>query len=887
MQEEGNFPEENNELEKNNESQGNVHDVIRVTGMYKNYFLDYASYVILERAVPAIEDGLKPVQRRLLHALYEMDDSRFHKVANVIGQTMRFHPHGDASIGDALVQMGQKEYVIDTQGNWGNIMTGDSAAAPRYIETRLSKFALDTVFLEKVTSWQLSYDGRAKEPVVFPSKFPILLVHGVEGIAVGLSCKILPHNFLEVIDALIDCLRGKRTTIYPDFLQGGQIDVQAYNDGQRGGKVRVRAKINQIDKKTLVITEIPFSTTTVSLIDSIVNANEKGKIKIKKIEDNTAEVVEIIIHLQPGVSPDVTIDALYAFTDCEISISPNAVVIQGDKPRFLGVNDILEFNAHQTVDILRKELEIKLSELQTSWHFASLEKIFIENKIYIEFDGKEYEEAIVLTHERLKPHISHLRRPVTDDDVKKLMEIPMRRITKHDGDKADTYIQSLEAEMLKVKEDINNITEYTINYFKELRKKYGKGRERKTEIKVFDTINAAQVAFNNVKLYVNKEEGFAGFGLKKDEFVSDCSDLDDIIVFTQEGKFFVNKISEKAFFGKNIIHIAVFKKNDERTIYNAIYRDGKLGSNMIKRFAVTGVTREKEYDITKGTKGSEVLYFSANPNGEAEIVTINLRPVIKLRKLQFDTNFSEIAIKGRGAAGNILTKYQIKKISLKSAGVSTLGAQKIWFDDTVQRLNTDERGMFLGEFSGPNKIISFYQSGEYRITNFDLSIRFDDDLILIEKFNKNKIYTAVYLDKEKKEFYLKRFNAEETDKKSLFIPENCNLELVTSLKYPQIELKFSKQKDKTFEDEIIEIEEFETVKGMKAKGKKLSLKPIKEINLMEPVKPDDYEDFIETNLLENENEEIEHLADVPLPSQDNDDDKDSGPSEQITFEFDL
>jgi topoisomerase-4 subunit A len=880
-----------------NPDSGNEHqhqertEVKPVSGMFKDYFIDYASYVILERAVPAIEDGMKPVQRRILHALYEMDDGRFNKVANVIGSTMRYHPHGDASIGDALVQVGQKELLLDMQGNWGNILTGDNAAAPRYIETRLSKIALDVLFNEKTTNWQLSYDGRSREPIVFPSKFPTLLVHGVEGIAVGLSCKMLPHNFIEIIDALIDALKGKRTLIYPDFQQGGMIDIAQYNDGNRGGKVRVRAKITQLDKKVLIISEIPFSTTTGSLIDSIVQANDKGKIKIKKIEDNTAENVEILVHLAPGVSPDVTIDALYAFTQCEVSISPNAVVIQNDKPRFLGVTEIIEFASNQTRDLLRKELEIKLNELKESWHFASLEKIFIENKIYIEFDGKEYEEAIVLTHERLKPHIKHLWREVTDDDLKKLMELPMRRITKHDADKADIYILSLEAEIEKVKNNIEHITDFTIEYFKELKKKYGKGRERKTEIKTFDNINAAQVAANNVKLYVNREEGFVGYGLKKDEFVCDCSDLDDIIVFTQEGKMMVAKATEKLFVGKNIIHVGVFQKNDDRTIYNVIYRDGKIGNTFVKRFAVTSITREKLYDITQEKKGSEILYFTCNPNGEAEIVTVHLKPALKLRKLTFDFDFSQLAIKGRNANGNLLSKFAVKKITLKSAGVSTLGAIKVWFDDTVKRLNNDERGLFLGDFLGDDKIISFYKSGEYKISNFDLTNHFDEDLLLIEKYMPFKIYTAIYIDAEKKEYFIKRFTVEPSDKKQAYLPDDAKWVLLNNAQYPVIQLYFAKKDNKVLEPETIEVHEFETIKGIKAKGKKLSSKPIKEVVALEPSKPDDYQENItefEDQVATIEDEPI--TPPVELPSEQLKKDGNSfyaDGGEQITFEFDV
>ncbi|MFN4234782.1 MAG: DNA gyrase/topoisomerase IV subunit A [Bacteroidia bacterium] len=853
-------------MEENKNTNQEQHDnggVRHVSGMYESWFLDYASYVILERAVPAMEDGLKPVQRRILHSMWELEDGRYNKVANIIGNTMKYHPHGDASIGEAMVQMGQKDLLIDTQGNWGNILTGDGAAAPRYIEARLSKLALEILFNPKTTQWGLSYDGRNKEPIHLPVKFPLLLAQGVEGIAVGLSCKILPHNFNELIDASIDILKGRKPVIYPDFPTGGMIDVTNYNDGARGGKVRVRAKISIIDKKTLVITEIPFGTTTQSLIDSIILANEKGKIKIKKIEDNTSENAEILIHLQPGVSPDVTIDALYAFTACEIPISPNACVIHNDKPIFLGVSDILRFATQQTLELLRKELQIKMNELEEAWHFSSLEKIFIEKRIYRKIEEEEtWEGVLSAINNGLKPYKKLFKREITDDDIVKLTEIKIKRISKYDSFKADEQIKALENEIAEVQHHLDNITDYTIEYYKNLKKKYGKGRERRTEIKPFETIVATKVAAANVKLYVNREEGFAGYGMKKDEYVCDCSDLDDIIVFREDGTMVVTKISEKAFVGKDIIYINVFKKNDERTIYNLIYQDGPKGATYAKRFAVTGVTRDKVYDLTKGTKGSKVLYFTANPNGEAEIVAINLKSLPNVRKLQFDFDFSTLAIKSRNAQGNIVTKYPVKKVVQKEQGVSTLGAQKIWFDDTVQRLNTEGRGTFIGSFKSDDKILTINQNGEYRLTGYDLSTHFDENMVHIEKFNPKKIITAVYFDGDKKEYVVKRFYPELTDKKVNFISDapGSYLELVSTDMYPMIELKFAKQKDKELSPEIINIHEFEPIKNIKAKGKRLTSNKIKEINLLESLPADD-------DYPKNEVEESEQ--NLLLPSEEN------------------
>ena len=775
IDEENNIPEDNSderdeELEKEmQEGNQELDNVIQVSGMYREWFLDYASYVILERAVPHLNDGLKPVQRRILHSMKEMDDGRYHKVANIIGNTMKYHPHGDASIGDALVQLGQKDLLIDCQGNWGNIYTGDRAAAPRYIEARLTKFALEVLFNPKTTEWQLSYDGRNKEPVTLPVKFPLLLAQGVEGIAVGMACKILPHNFIELIDASIAYLRGRSFKLLPDFPTAGMADFSNYNDGLRGGRVKVRARIEKVDKTHLRITEIPFGTTTSSLIDSIIKAVNKGKIKIKKIEDNTAEHVEINIHLASGVSPDKTIDALYAFTDCEVSISPNASVIFEDKPHFLDVKEMLKIATDNTVKLLKRELEIKLDELNEQWHFASLEKIFIEKKIYVKLHGLGYEEAIELTHELLKPHIKHLVREITDDDVKRLLEIKMRRITKHDADQAEEKIAKLEADIEQTKFHLDNLIDYAVDYYKELKRKYGEGRERKTEIRTFDTIDAAKVAVNNVKLMANFKEGFIGYGLKRGEgeIVTDCSDIDDIIVFKKDGSMKVVRIADKVFVGKDIIYAGVWKKGDKRTVYNMIYRDGKSGPYRVKRFTITSITRDKDYDLTKGAKGSEVVYFTANPNGEAEMVTVVHRPRPNLRKLKFDFDFATIDIKGRGAGGNILTKNPVAKIQLKEKGVSTLAPRRIFFDDTIQRLNSDERGTYLGDFKADDKILTIMQSGHYKLTSFDLSTKFDDDMIVIEKWNPDKPITAIYFDGNKQQFFIKRFLAEDTDKKNV------------------------------------------------------------------------------------------------------------------------
>lgn len=808
--------------------------VLHVSGMFQNWFLDYASYVILERAVPYLQDGLKPVQRRLLHSMWDLEDGRYNKVANIIGHCMKYHPHGDASIGDALVGLGQKDLLIDCQGNWGNTLTGDSAAAPRYIEARLSKFALEVVFNPKITTWQASYDGRNKEPLALPVKFPLLLAQGVEGIAVGLACKILPHNFNELLDGCVDVLRGKKTNILPDFPSGGLMDASNYNNGLRGGKIRVRAKISINDKKQLVIHEIPFGTTTGSVIDSIITANDKEKIKIKKIEDNTSDVVEIVITLPPGLSPDKTIDALYAFTDCEISVSPNACVIRNDHPDFLGVNEILKESSLLTKELIRQELQLIKNELQESFFFASLEKIFINEEMYIEFKNYSDKETLfAYLDKQFEKHKKKLLRDITNDDYEKLTQIPMIRITRFDGSKADEKMLSLQEQIKEKEAQLSNLIEYTIEFFKNLKKKYGKGRERKTEIRAFETIVATNVVIASEKLYVNREEGFAGFSLKKDEYISDCSTIDDIIVIRDDGTMIISKVSEKAFVGKNILHIAVFQKNDERTVYNMIYQDGPKGNVMMKRFSVTGVTRDKVYDLTRGNKGSKVLYLTANPNGESEVVSIQLKPVPNMKKSVFDLDFASLAIKGRNSQGNIVTKYSVKKITQTEKGISTLGARMMWFDDSVQRLNVDGRGTYLGEFAADDKILSITQSGYYRLHNFDLSNHFDEDLILIEKFNSQKPISAVYFDGAKKEYYAKRFMADATDKKTLFISEaeGSYLELATTQLRPIIDVVFTKSKDKELPDEDINLVDFEDVKGLKAKGKRLSTNKIKEINL--------------------------------------------------------
>ena len=826
---------EHSENNFNSEDQ-ELNTVTQVDGMYESWFLDYASYVILERAVPDIRDGLKPVQRRILHSLKEMDDGRYNKVANVIGNTMKYHPHGDASIGDALVNMGQKDLLIDMQGNWGNILTGDRAAAPRYIESRLSKFALEVVFNPKITEWTPTYDGRTKEPVTLPIKFPLLLVQGVEGIAVGLSTKIMPHNFVELIDASISILRGRGMKVYPDFPTGGIADFSQYNDGQRGGKIKVRARIEQFDTKLLKITEVPFAMTTSSLIDSIVRANEKGKIKIKKIEDNTAECVEILIHLPPGVSPDKTIDALYAFSDCEISISPNACIIKNDKPYFMSVSDILKQSTAHTLDLLKAELEILLSEQQALWHFASLERIFIENKIYRDIEECETWEAVIeAIRKGLQSHIKHLKDPVIEEDIVRLTEIKIKRISKFDLDKANENLKKIEDNITELINKLANLVDYAIDYFKGLKKKYKEGRIRKTEIRTFETIVASKVAIRNQKLYFNKEEGFIGTSLRKDEFVCECSDIDNIIVFRNDGKMLVTKVAPKTFVGKGVIHMDVFKKNDVRTIYNLIYRDGKSGNTYMKRFPVKSITRDKEYDLTSGNKGSKIFHFTANANGEAEVVSVILKSQAKTRKLKFDIDFAELAIKGRGSRGNLVSKYPVSKVELKSKGVSTLAAQKIWFDDTVKRLNIDSRGELLGEFAGDDKILVISQSGEYQLLGFDLSTHFPEDMIVLEKLDTKRPVSAIYWDGAKSKYYVKRFLVELSDKKVRFISDNDGsyLEVVSTDYLPVVEIEFVKERNKDQRPNLkINFEEFISVKGLKAQGNRLTNHKVKSINML-------------------------------------------------------
>ena len=829
------------------ETDGLKEEITYLPGMYRNWFLDYASYVILERAVPYVNDGLKPVQRRIMHAMREMDDGRYNKVANIIGQTMQYHPHGDASIGDATVQLGQKDLLIDTQGNWGNILTGDGAAAPRYIEARLSKFALEVLFNHKTTEWKLSYDGRKKEPVTLPAKFPLLLAQGVDGIAVGLASKIFPHNFNELIEASIAYLKEEEFELFPDFPTGGMSDCSRYNDGLRGGSVKIRAKIEKRDNKTLAITEIPFGKTTTSLIESIIKANEKGKIKVKKIDDNTAADVEILVHLAPGVSSDKTIDALYAFTDCEVSLSPNSCIIIGDKPHFIGVTEILKRSTDSTLQLLKLELEIKRGELEEAWHFASLEQIFIDERIYKDKEFEEsasIDEAINHIDLRLEPWKSKFKREIIRDDLLRLMEIRMARILKFNTDKATENILAIETEIEEVQKKIENIVEFTIQWFIHLGEKYGKGRSRKTELRSFENIVATKVVVKNEKLYVDRKEGFMGFGLKKAEYVCDCSDIDDIIVFRRDGTYFVTKVSEKAFIGKNPLYLDVFRKDDKRTIYNVIYRDGKTGYSYMKRFAVTGVTREKEYDITQSTAGSKIIYFSANPNGEAEVLKVLLKPKPRIKKISFETDMGELAIKGRQAIGNILTKHDVHKISMKEKGISTLGGRKIWFDEDVIRLNADKRGKFLGEFSGDDKILVIYKTGEYELYSFDLSNHFDPEILSIEKYKPNKVFSAVYFDAEQDYYYLKRFEIEEVDSKRIrFIGENPDNRLITltNVQHPRLELEFG-GKHVEREKEIINVAEFIAIKSWKAKGKRLSTYTIQHVVEIEPLLKDEEED---------------------------------------------
>ncbi len=840
---------------------------VQISGMYKDWFLDYASYVILERAVPHLDDGLKPVQRRILHAMKRLDDGRYNKVANIIGYTMQYHPHGDASIGDALVQLGQKELLIDMQGNWGNILTGDGAAAPRYIEARLSKFALDVVFNPKTTEWMLSYDGRNQEPVTLPIKFPLLLAQGVEGIAVGLASKILPHNFNEIIDAAIAHLKGKDFELYPDFPTGGLMDCARYNDGLRGGAVKVRAKIEKLDRKTLVIKELPFGKTTTTLIDSIIKANDKGKIKIKKIDDNTAENVEIHIQLAPDISPDKTIDALYAFTDCEVSISPNSCVIFDNKPRFMGMKEILRTSVERTRRLLTLELQIRLAELEDLWHLSSLEKIFIENRIYITIEECETWESVIETIDRgLEPFKKLLRREVTRDDIIKLTEIKIKRISKYDSFKADDLIKGIENEMDEVKNHLENIVAFTINYFQQIKKKHGKGRERRTEIRSFDTIEAVKVVVANQKLYVNREEGFFGTGLKKDEYIGECSDIDDIIVFLKNGKYIITKVQDKAFFGKGIEHIAVFNRNDSRTIYNVLYRDGRNGDIMMKRCAITGITRDKEYDITKGTVGSQILYMSANPNGEAEVLKVFLKPRPRLRNLTIDLDFSQVLIKGRQSQGNIFTRYAIHKIQVKERIGSTLGGIKVWFDWDVYRLNHDGRGEFLGEFQGNERLLVVNKDGEYYISGFDPSTHFGDNILLLQKYDPDKIFSAAYYDGEQGFFYIKRFPFEPTEKAQCFISNGGKSYLVALNDdlFPCLQVTFG-GKNAGREDEKIDVDEFIGAKSFKAKGKRISTYQVKTVCFIEPLEKENA--AMSTDMSPDENEDMNNLSSSGNASQ--------------------
>lgn len=831
-----------------NQEENNPEDTItKVTGMYKDWFLDYASYVILERAVPAIEDGFKPVQRRIMHSMKELDDGRYNKVANIVGHTMQYHPHGDASIGDAMVQIGQKDLLIDMQGNWGNILTGDGAAASRYIEARISKFGHDVLYSPKITSWQASYDGRRNEPINLPVKFPLLLAQGAEGIAVGLSTKVLPHNFNELIDSSIKILKGKSFTLYPDFPTAGIADVSNYNDGMRGGRVRVRAKISQLDKQTLVITQIPFTTNTSTLIESILKANEKGKIKIKKIEDNTAAEVEIIIHLYPGVSPDKTIDALFAFTACETSVAPLGCVIQDHKPLFIGVSDMLKISTQRTVDLLKRELEIQLDELEEQWHFLSLERIFIEKRIYRLIEEEEtWEGVIKAIDEGLKPYVQHLKRAVTEEDIVRLTEIRIKRISKFDIDKAQEKIEALEGDIEQVKYDLDHIIDFTIAFFTKLKEKYGKGKERQTELRIFDDIEATKVVLRNTKLYVNREEGFIGTGLKKDEYVTDCSDIDDVIVFLRNGTMMVSKVDDKKFVGKDIIHVAIFDKNDKRTIYNMIYRDGKSGPSYIKRFNVSGITRDKAYDLTQEKPGSQVLYFSHNPNGEAEVITVLLRQVGSVKKLKFDIDFAAMAIKGRASKGNLVTKYPIKKIELKEKGISTLKPRRIWFDDTVQKLNVDGRGELLGEFRPNDRLLIINQSGRLKTIIPELTTHFDEDMVVLEKWIPKKPISAIYYDGEKERYFVKRFLVENENKEEIFITEHpkSQLEIVATDYRPVAEIVFAKVKGVQKENQTVDLESFIAVKGIKALGNQLTTDKLKQVNLLEPLPYEEPEEEI-------------------------------------------
>ncbi|MEM7086045.1 MAG: DNA gyrase/topoisomerase IV subunit A [Bacteroidota bacterium] len=830
---------EGSDSELVNGSEDSGETITRVTGMYREWFLDYASYVILERAVPAIEDGFKPVQRRIMHSMKDLDDGRYSKVANIVGHTMQYHPHGDASIADAMVQIGQKDLLIDTQGNWGNILTGDRAAASRYIEARLSKFALDVVYNPKITHWQSSYDGRKKEPINLPVMFPLLLTQGAEGIAVGLSTKVLPHNFVELIDASIKHLQGKRFQLVPDFPTGGILDATNYNDGMRGGKIRSRARMSQQDKNTLVITEVPFGTTTSSLIDSILKANDKGKIKIKKIEDNTAAEVEILIHLPSGISPDKTIDALYAFTNCETSISPLGCVIEDNKPLFIGVTEMLRRSTDRTVQLLKSELEIQLSELEEQWHFASLERIFIENRIYRDIEEEETWEGVIQAIDKgLKPHTKHLKRVVTEEDIVRLTEIRIKRISKFDVDKSQQKIDALDDSIAQVKHHLNHLIEYSVDYFKRLKKDYGKGKERKSEIRIFDDIEATKVVIRNTKLYVNREEGFVGTSLRRDEYVTDCSDIDDIIVFTEEGNMMVTRVGSKTFVGKGIIHVAVFKKKDKRTTYNLIYKDGARGATYVKRFNVTAITRDKEYPLTQGNKGSKVFYFTANPNGEAEVVTILLRQSGSIKKLKWDLDFADLMVKGRGSKGNIVTKYPVKRVELKEKGLSTLKPRKIWFDDTVQRLNVDGRGELLGEFTKEDRLLVVNQKGIIKTAIPEVTMRFDDDMIILEKWEPKKPISVIYWEGGKEMFYVKRFLIENPDKDELVTTDHPKsyVEHIFTDYRPMAEVVYVKERGKDRKDNTqLNLEEFISIKGISAMGNQLTRDKVLEISPLEPL----------------------------------------------------
>ena len=830
--------EEENQNSELHNIENSDDSLIRVSGMYKDWFLDYASYVILERAVPSIEDGFKPVQRRILHSMKDLDDGRFNKVANIVGHTMQYHPHGDASISDAMVQIGQKDLLIETQGNWGNILTGDRAAASRYIEARLSKFANEVSFSPKITKWQLSYDGRRKEPVNLPVKFPLLLAQGGEGIAVGLSTKILPHNFVELIDASIKCLKNKKFVLYPDFPTSGIMDVTNYSDGLRGGRIKVRAKISQLNKNTLVITQIPFSTTTSSLIESILKANDKGKIKIKKIEDNTANEVEILVHLPNGVSPDKSIDGLYAFTSCETSISPLGCVIEDNRPLFIGVSEILKKSTERTKELLRLELEYKKSDFENQWHYASLERIFIENRIYRLIEDEETWEGVIKTiDEGLKPFTKHLKRNVTEDDIVRLTEIKIKRISKFDIEKAILKIQSIEEELDKIKFNLDNLTDFAISYFKKLKDVYGKNRKRKTEIRIFDDVDAKKVVVKNSKLYVNRIEGFIGTSIRRDEFIQECSDIDDVIVFTEDGQMMVTRIDKKKFVAKNIIYASVFKRKDKRTVYNVIYRDGKKGTSYIKRFFVTGVTRDKMYDLTRGTKDSKILYFTSNPNGEAEIVNVILRQTGSIKKLKWELDFADLVIKGRASKGNIVSKYSINKIEFKEQGLSTLKPRKIWFDETVQRLNVDSRGELLGEFKSDDKLLIILQNGVLKTVKPDVNMHFPEHMVSLEKWIPEKPISAIYFNGAKDRYFIKRFTAGSQNTDQKFIPDGSKvqLEMISTEWKPVIEITFSKSGKNIRDNEIKHIEEIISVKGIKAIGNQLSSYKIKNIDQLEPL----------------------------------------------------